>query len=298
MKTYHTFLAFLICLAARPVHAQCMADAGPDKIICLYVYGNVLNTTIGGNPSATGGKPPYTYKWETRYSYTIGNKIYTKTASDFLDDTTSANPKPLRGEKELTFTVTVTDADGTVCKDSAVINFSKEMVKPMDYTVKILEGDTVKLCLGTNVGSNYPIASYLWRPNAGLIDSTQFCVIASPKVSTPYYLIITDSAGCVYTGSTMYYVIVSPVGINEQDQTIHVSVFPNPTQDVVNVSFSGGTAETLLIEFFDEQGKLILGTKTKEKALQLNSQLFSKGVVLYKVSSNQQVIGQGKLIIQ
>ncbi len=75
-----------------------LADAGPDIVSCNSVTGMML----GGNPSAAGGTPPYTFSWEP---------------SGPLTDASLDNPviaTPLAADTE--FTLTVTDADG--CTDT------------------------------------------------------------------------------------------------------------------------------------------------------------------------------------
>ena len=72
-----TFLGSFNC------NAQLVAEAGPDKVICQYWYG-IDTATLGGNPTASGGVPPYTYSWEVNHTHTIGQNTFTNVASQFM----------------------------------------------------------------------------------------------------------------------------------------------------------------------------------------------------------------------
>jgi hypothetical protein len=79
-----------------------IAEAGLSTKIC-----SGQSVTLGGNPTATNGTPPYTYKW-------------TPTAG--LDDPAAANPiaKPTT---TTTYVVEVTDAQGRKATDQVTITF-------------------------------------------------------------------------------------------------------------------------------------------------------------------------------
>ncbi|MCH8318267.1 MAG: PKD domain-containing protein, partial [Bacteroidetes bacterium] len=75
-----------------------IADAGTDALISL---GD--SVIIGGDTTASGGTPPYTYLW---------------TPGSFLDDPASANPTATPSDTLVNpYTITVTDANGCQNKD-------------------------------------------------------------------------------------------------------------------------------------------------------------------------------------
>jgi hypothetical protein len=77
------------------VNAKPLADAGPDRQIILGG-----SDVIGGTPTASGGKPLYTYSW---------------TPTTGLNNASFANPTASPAVNT-TYTVTVTDSNG--CTDS------------------------------------------------------------------------------------------------------------------------------------------------------------------------------------
>jgi len=79
---------------------QPVADAGADQEIC---FGQ--SVTIGGNPTTSGGTPPYAYSW---------------TPSIGLDDASAANPN-VSPNSTTEYTVQVTDANGSIATDQVVV---------------------------------------------------------------------------------------------------------------------------------------------------------------------------------
>ncbi|MCH8904635.1 MAG: hypothetical protein IIA45_12055, partial [Bacteroidetes bacterium] len=100
-------------------HAQCVAEAGNDTALCASFE---LDTFyLGGSPTVSGGAPPYTFDWSCTYYF----GPLTFTASDFLDDTTLANPQLLQpADSLITFHLVVTDNLGNICQDTVSIRFS------------------------------------------------------------------------------------------------------------------------------------------------------------------------------
>ena len=76
------------------------ADAGADVTIC-----DGESTTLGGNPTASGGTAPYTYDWQP---------------AGGLNSNTDANPVATISATE-TYSVAVTDADGCTVSDDVIV---------------------------------------------------------------------------------------------------------------------------------------------------------------------------------
>lgn len=76
------------------------ANAGVDRSI---LYGHTMK--LGGNPTANGGTPPYTYSWAPTTN---------------LDDPTAARPK-VRVTNTTTYTLIVTDAKGCQATDQITV---------------------------------------------------------------------------------------------------------------------------------------------------------------------------------
>jgi len=81
----------LWCLCLSSFSQTLTATAGNNVFGC---YNGSL--TIGGSPTASGGRPPYLYSWQP---------------STFLNSTSVANPTITSLSSEITYTVVVKDSD-------------------------------------------------------------------------------------------------------------------------------------------------------------------------------------------
>lgn len=299
MKKSILVLTTLFCFYYGSIIGQCFTNAGPDIIICTNMFG-VDTTQIGVTSSTIGGIPPYTYSWETNYTVTVGITTITKTASEFLNDTTLETPLVVASaENPVIFILTVTDSIGNICTDTVVIQFSHFMINLGYLTFNIAQGDSIYLNYGTNVSSNFPPFQYLWKPNIGLSDSTSYAFWAKPNSSVAYYVTLTDSAGCSIEVAPYYYINVSPVGLNEfKNERFKITAFPNPTKGIINFFGEYENNCNLLFEFFDTKGQLIKKTESKDRTFQLKTDAFSKGIIFYKVTEQGNLKGEGKLIVE
>lgn len=275
------------------VNGQCIADAGPDVIICGDWYG-MDSVQLGGNPTAIGGTPPYTYIWETTWQ--VGTWIYT--ASDFLDDTTSANPTVISSGENLIFKLTVIDSKSNICTDSVNVRFSIFGTHLGTCNYVIQHGDSVFLSNFHNVLGGISPVNYLWRPNHGLSDSTSLSFWAKPDSSVAYYLTATDSAGCSATGAPVYFVTVKPVSINDQEIGQLVNLYPNPSTDQITICFNVKKPEIKIIEFYNNKGQVIHRLRTNEETIKLNTTVLSKGLNFYKIYTSEELLGHGKFIVK
>jgi len=101
VKNLTAFSPFALINVSIPITPGLTADAGDSKSIPIG-----MGTTIGGDPSASNGIPPYSYLW---------------TPSTALSSTTVPNPiaSPLAST---TYLLTVTDQQGCIATDDININ--------------------------------------------------------------------------------------------------------------------------------------------------------------------------------
>lgn len=294
MKKLILILTILDLYQINFVFGQCIADAGQDIVVCCGFNG-MDTVQLGGNPTAYGGVPPYTYTWETEWQ--VGSWIYT--ASDFLDDTTLANPTIIYTGENLSFHLTVIDSESNICSDSVHVDFTNFGTHLGYVTYTIQQGDSIYLTGWENVFGGFPPFEYLWRPNHGLIDSTSLSFWAKPDSSVAYYLTLTDSSGCSATGAPVYFVNVNPVSIDKiEKEIVEIKVYPNPSKDQITIEIKGNGSKEKLIEFIDSKGQVTSEKVIIENTLQINSKSLSKGLNFYKITEAGKLIGQGKIIIE
>lgn len=112
------------------VNAVPTVNAGSD------INTSVSAVTLGGTPAATGGMPPYTYKWTPKNSAIVD---YVSNPYVIVEDTT-------------TFTLTVIDSNGCKGADAVIVNFNNITGSScnLDSCTWIVEG---------NSSTNYTIGS-------------------------------------------------------------------------------------------------------------------------------------------
>lgn len=283
-------IVFMLGLSLKS-KAQCMVDAGNDTVFC-FIFDPLENYSL--NASVEGGTPPYTYAWSCDVYDQILTYTFHYTASDYLNDTTLANPHLISGgNRTIVFHVTVTDSLGHSCTDSISILFDGWAFIPEAVERHIMSGDTTSLD-GIFGGLIEPV-TYLWSPTTGLEDPTDINTLAFPDTTTVYTLLTTDSAGCQeYSTATVY---VYPVGVGDMSEEKVVNVYPNPLTEAswIDMGYDGSKADML---FYDQIGRLVkriplTGNKPKIERID-----FEAGVYVYSILRNGQLVGNGKLVVQ
>ncbi|MDI6793099.1 MAG: right-handed parallel beta-helix repeat-containing protein [bacterium] len=151
------------------------ANAGSDQTICSG--GSVV---IGGSPTASGGTPPYTYSWSPATG---------------LSSSTAANPTASPGAT-ITYTATVTDANGCQATDSVVVTVNPNPTASAGLDQTIAFGNSVVIGGSPTASGGTPPYTYSWSPTIGLNDPTLANPTASPSDTTIYTVTVTDANGC------------------------------------------------------------------------------------------------------
>jgi gliding motility-associated-like protein len=191
------------------IRSNPVANAGADQTITNCSSDSVA---IGGTPAATGGAGGYNYSWSP---------------STGLSSTTVANPVVKGINLSQLYTLVVTDANGCSAEDAVLVN-----VVPGSLVAEAGNGGAY--CAGGN-GSvtlgGTPTASgaagvvtYTWSPSGSLNSATIANPVASPTVTTTYYLTITDSKGCAAFDSVKVTVYPTPTAYAGLDTTICAGV--------------------------------------------------------------------------
>ena len=301
------FFIFFLFLANTATRAQCIADAGNDTTFCWnYTLQDSVFHVIGGNPAAIGGTPPYTYSWDTDYHVVILQDIINWNASDFLNDTSIANPKIIGkhwNHDPVTFVLTVTDSLGMVCKDSITVTFCEFWYPPMPLkypplNITINQGDSV--IIGPLKKGNCSPFSYYWEPDYNITDPTEKNPLVWPDSSTSYRLILTDSIGCI-TEDTINIIVKDDV--KEESFTkdsISFQIFPNPAKNVLNISyelpFTGKSADFYIYNSLGEKiddFQLPLG----EDHIQRDVSELTPGTYFYFMVVDDAIKKKGKFLI-
>jgi hypothetical protein len=293
-------MSFFSIVSLNLTFAQLTADAGGDNHFCTYPD-SINALIIGGNPSALGGFPPYSYEWSIEpFDLFTGSNI-TITTSDVLNDTSIANPNIIDFtiKESFKFKLKVIDDIGQVAFDSCIVSFSSFAKTLMTYTYSIPYGDSILLTKGVNVGWLFDNDSltFDWTSGETLSDSTlETDFWASPDTTTWYSVKVTDRYGCVAHGDPYYYVIVQSLGIDNNEKP-EISIFPNPVKDILYIKYN----DKILIDEIkvsDLNGKIILRKQQDYGIAFINVSGLSSGMYSLISYSNRNKIFETKIIIE
>jgi hypothetical protein len=299
MRKFAIALLIILLAMTNPAITQIVADAGPDRVVCVG-FSEMDTIALGGSPSATGGTPPYTFTWETDYVWEIGTHTFNYSASFFLNDTTLANPKLIANLADtLDFKLTVTDSEGVSAVDTITIYYSRFGTHLGYMSFEINQGDSVFLGGMDNVFGGFPPYEYLWRPNHGLTDSTSLAFWAKPEHSVAYYMTLTDSADCMETGSPVYWVYVEPVYVEENvNQKSLVKVYPNPAKDFLSIHIGEKIQGEFTLRLFSHNGNLIEEKRFSGNQFFVDLLNYPSGILLYELVNNKGFSEQGRIVVK
>ncbi len=280
-------------ISISELQANLIANAGNDTTFCI-TYGQD-SLYLGGDPTAKGGVPPYNYSWSCFYK--DSNFIYT--ASDFLDDTTAANPELtsiIETGDTLIFHLKVTDSIGNTCKDSVKVSFCIYTMES-NIPIHIDAGDTARLNI--SVSGSCPPFTYHWEPDYNISKQNIERPLVWPDSSMTYYVTITDISGCQFHDYCE--VIVSPVNIkniNNNDKT-YFSLYPNPANTNIHINYNLPGINIAKLYLYNSTGRKIsvVELPPEIQTHTFNVSGFSPGIYYYVLIAESNIYEKGKLLI-
>ena len=180
----------------------------------------------------SGGTPPYVADWSIDGT------------GDFDDGIIQVNVG------EGSYTVQIQDAEGCLSNTASIVLEEPEEMTVFSTAYPELEGSSIDI---TILGGSPPF-SFDWNNDGiGDNDDLEDLVLASPNT---YSVIVTDANGCNAFYSDSIVLGGYPTSIIHVDG-LEVSLFPNPTNGLVNVVYQPVNNEDMLLEILDIQGRLI-----------------------------------------
>ena len=158
------------------------ANAGPDRDLNCNI-----NSTVIGSPAVAGN----TYAW---------------LPATGLVTATSAQPSVFI-VTSLTYTVTVTAANGCTATDVVVVTVNTTPPTANAGPDKNLNCITTFATIGTQTVAGY---TYAWLPNTGLNNTNTAQPTASPNATTIYTVTVTSANGCTATSTVTVNVNTTP----------------------------------------------------------------------------------------
>ena len=217
------------------VNQNPVANAGADKSLVACPEACV---TIGGSPTASGGGGGYLYAWAP---------------SAGLNNTGLPNPSACNLSQSVTYSLTLTDANGCTATDQVLVSVSQS-------TLRADAGPDKSICAGTtncvSIGGINSVqgatGSYVidWSPTGGICNANNIPnPLVNPTDTTTYVLLVTDSLGCVAIDSMVLFANPAVTASVEPDTAICAGASAllggNPTGSGgtpnYTYSWSGGT---------------------------------------------------------
>lgn len=172
--------------------------------------------------------------------------------------------------------ITVTNSLGCIITDTAEVFFH-----PIPTPTITTEFEPVDR---TRVTAEGGFQTYKW--SNGQTDDV--IIVSKPGV---YSLTVTDEFGCV--GVSNLFVTVPPAGINESLPE-QVKVYPNPTQDIIQVQGSQDLANS--IKLFDASGALVLDQRITFNVESISLGSLPEGQYIISLFKNEELIGSANIV--
>jgi hypothetical protein len=140
--------------------------------------------------------------------------------------------------------------------------------------------------------------SYSWSEQS-ILMSTSPIVIVSPFASTTFVLQGADANNCIGTASVSIIVSNCTGIIQETIDFQDFSIYPNPSNGLINISFRGNFGAASLLKINDVYGNLIneYHVDASQSQISINDMQISSGVYFCTLISNEDLMAKKKIIV-
>jgi hypothetical protein len=149
------------------------------------------------------------------------------------------------------------------------------------------------ICVGESaiLTASTSATSYTWNTGA-----TTLSVSVSPTVTSSYTVSSIGANGCVGNGNVTV-IVNACTGINEAVANL-ISIYPNPSNGILNVSLTASLARNSVIEIYDALGKLVVKQMLANELNSINISNLENGIYIFKVINTNNILKTGKLVKQ
>jgi hypothetical protein len=165
-------------------------------------------------------------------------------------------------------------------------------------TSPALVANSVSVCLNSSVTVNASgYTTYTWTPAAGLNQTTGSSVVANPTVTSVYVVSgYNPTTNNCKTSTSLTVTVNNCAGIDNISNNANISVYPNPSTGLINISMPVvNEATTLYIT--DMIGKEVFKSSLKDANVSIDLSNLQKGLYMVTITNGQAKQIQ-KLIIQ
>lgn len=198
-----------------------------------------------------------------------------------------------------TIQISATNVVGTGTADAA-LSFTALPAPTVTFGAPAITDLTVAVTIGSSVGSNVVFTPACSRVIVDWGDGTIDEVTGSSSTSHTYggegtYTITVTVIGSGQESASQDVTLTGPSSINEISFEDAVSIYPNPSNEIVNVSFSLVSAENIELAIYAVDGKVVdvrSFSNVKEVNTSFNTATLNNGVYVMKITSDNGVTAQ------
>ena len=159
-------------------------------------------------------------------------------------------------------------------------------------TFYVTQGDSV-YCYGNSMFGGIGPLTVNWNPVHGVFSYDNQAFWASPDTTTSYTLTVTDTVGCIQTGTENdVTVVVFPLGIKDGIPSTNIRVYPNPASDYIQVERKG-QLENETFSLYDITGKEVLRSQIQSELQQILVSQLAKGSYTFIIGEST-----GKIVLR
>jgi hypothetical protein len=239
-----------------------------NDLNATVTFANVLcngGATGAVDLTVTGGAIPYTFDWNSG--------AYTS--------------EDLNGIAAGSYTGVLTDANGCIDGGTIVITEPSALSSSAITTDEMIANDG---SIDLTVAGGIAPYTYDWNGPAGF---TSLLEDPSGLTAGTYTVAYTDVNGCM---NTMNVIVGTQVGITETG-IFSFSVYPNPSNGIINLTLSNLYDNEANVEIWNVLGEIVYSTSVNTASSQLNIEAIGSGTYFIRVQTGSK-IETSKIIIQ
>lgn len=105
-----------------------------------------------------------------------------------------------------------------------------------------------------------------------------------------FYEATSSSVGNIVAGVQQPYEITTTLGVDITEISLDLTVFPNPTTDILNLKMGFKDYEKYYYDIFDGSGKLLASKSISQAQTQITMTSYPAGIYLLKISKGSKII--------
>jgi hypothetical protein len=241
------------------------------------VFIDYCDSTISVSNTSTGIFDAATINWGDGTTGTFTGGLLTHKYAAFGSYTVTVSVSNVLGSNSATATVNIT------ATPAPVVTFGAPLITGLNVTVSLGSSP------GTNVVYTPSCSRVIIDWGDGVIDEVTGTSASSHTYTPGTYTITVTVLGNPSATATREVVIAGPNSINDVNFAGALSIFPNPVNDLLNVSFELNINSNIDLSIYGVDGKIVntrVFNNAKEVNTTFNTSSLNNGVYILKVQTD------------